>query len=93
MKLRRNFAILIWISGFIMDLKNKSLKIRDLPSYICSLFRVIFCRYKYIGINTEWATEWYTIKGGSNYDPVFYLADPNEDKELKPFLKYSGLAP
>lgn len=92
-KLNRNFAILIWISGFIMDLKDKSLRLRDLPSYLCSLFRVVFCRMKYPTINTKWATEWYKIKGGSNYNHVLYLSDPNEDKELKPFLKYSDLTP
>ena len=67
LKLKRNFAILIWLSCFIKDLKERRLKIKDLSTYFCSLFRVVFCRMKYIGINTKWATDWYYIKGGENY--------------------------
>ena len=67
MKLKRNFVILIWLSCFIKDLKERSLKIKDLLPYFCSLSRVVFCRMKYIGINTKWATDWYWIEGGENY--------------------------
>ena len=68
LKLKRNFAILIWLSCFIKDLKERSLKIKDLPTYFFSLFRVVFCRMKYIGINTKWATEWYWVVGGKNIE-------------------------
>lgn len=67
MKLSRNFAILIWLSCFIKDFKERSLRIKDLPSYISSLIRVVFFRMKYIGINTKWCTEWYWVEGGTNY--------------------------
>ena len=68
MKLSRNFSILTWLSCLYKDLKQKNLKLKDLFQYSTSLFRVIFMRYKYIGINTKWCTEWYWIKGGENYE-------------------------
>ena len=68
MRLKRNFAILIWLSCFIKDLKERSLKIKNLASYSTSLFRVVFCRYKYIGINTKWSTEWYLIENNENHN-------------------------
>ncbi len=68
LKLKRNFSILIWLSCFIKDLKKKSLRIKDLFVYSCSLFRVVFCRMKYFGINTKWATDWYWVVGGKNLE-------------------------
>ncbi|KKK45919.1 hypothetical protein LCGC14_0999740 [marine sediment metagenome] len=71
LKLKRNFAILIWLSCVFKDLKERNLKIKDLPTYFCSLFRVVFCRMKYIGINTKWATDWYWVVGSKNLEFKF----------------------
>ncbi|MFW9973148.1 MAG: hypothetical protein ACFFDF_23395 [Candidatus Odinarchaeota archaeon] len=94
-KLKRNFAILIWASCFIKDLRENSLRLKDVPSYICSLFRVVFCRMKYIKlidkekekeflekVLRKYPKEWYRCaKCGNIYKKGVY--DEESAKEYK----------